>query len=90
MWSHLEHFFFFFFFFFCLPSSQISFLRHNQLSGDLPPHLVQPCKLALGEALIWGLYPDWFADFVNWVPLPRYLCSMHSFLQLTRVHITVQ
>ena len=36
-----------------------------------PPHLAQPCCVALGRALIRGLYPDWFEGFVNWVPLPR-------------------
>ena len=47
------------------------FLRQDWLRGDVPPDLAQPCQLALGQALIWGLYPDWFEDFVNWVPLPR-------------------
>ena len=37
----------------------------------MPPHLVQPCSVALGHALIRGLYPDWFEGFVNWVPLPK-------------------
>ena len=26
------------------------------LSGDVHPHLVQPCYVALGQALIWGFY----------------------------------
>ena len=30
------------------------FLRQDRLSGDVPPHLVQPCYVALGWALIWG------------------------------------
>ena len=25
--------------------------------------------------MIWGLYPEWFEGFDNWVPLPR-LCSI--------------
>ena len=29
----------------------------------MPPHLVQPCFVALGWALIWGLYPDEFEGF---------------------------
>ena len=45
------------------------FLRQDRLSGNVPPHLVQPCYLALGRALIWGLYPNWFEGFVNWVPI---------------------
>ena len=43
----------------------------DRLSGDVPSHLAQPCYVALGQALIWGLYPDWFEGFVNWVPLPK-------------------
>ena len=42
------------------------------MSGDVPPHLAQPCCVALGRALIWGLYPDWFEGLVNW------LFNMHS------------
>ena len=36
------------------------FLRQDRLSGDVPPHLAQPCYVALGRALIWGLYPDYY------------------------------
>ena len=32
------------------------FLCQDGLSGDVPPHLAQPCYVALGRALIWGLY----------------------------------
>ena len=35
--------------------------------GDVPPHLAQPCYVALGRALIWGLYPDEVEGFVNCV-----------------------
>ena len=35
------------------------FLHQDRLSGDVPPHLAQPCYVSLGRALIWGLYPDW-------------------------------
>ena len=34
------------------------FLCQDRLSGDVPPHLAQPCYVALGWALILGLYPD--------------------------------
>ena len=39
----------------------------------LPPEFlpVPVPTLALGRALIWGLYPDWLEGFVNWVPLLR-------------------
>ena len=37
----------------------------------MPPHLVQPCYVALGQALIWGLYPDWFRALSIGFPLPR-------------------
>ena len=30
------------------------FLRQDRLSGDVPPHLAQPCYVAIGQALIWG------------------------------------
>ena len=45
------------------------FLCQDRLSGDVPPHLAQPCYIALGWALIWGLYPDELRleSFVNWV-----------------------
>ena len=33
------------------------FLHQGRLSSDVPPHLAQPCYVALGRALIWGLYP---------------------------------
>ena len=36
----------------------------------MPPHLAQPWYVALGQALIWVLYPDEVEGFVNWVPLP--------------------
>ena len=32
------------------------FLCQDRLSSDVPPHLGQPCYVALGRALIWGLY----------------------------------
>ena len=35
------------------------FLRQDHLSSDVPPHLTQPCYVAIGRALIWGLYPYW-------------------------------
>ena len=31
------------------------FLRQDQLSGDVPTHLAQPCCVALGQALDSGL-----------------------------------
>ena len=41
------------FFFIRLPSEFLCW------HGDVqPPHLVQPCYIALGRALNWGLYPD--------------------------------
>ena len=43
------------------------------LSDDVPPHLVQPCYVALGRALIWGLYPDWLWGITyKLVPIFRY------------------
>ena len=52
-------------FFICLPSE---FLPASRLTGRwCAPHLALPCFLARGLALIWGLYPDWFECFVNWV-----------------------
>ena len=35
------------------------FLHQDRLSGDVP------CYLALGQALIWGLYLDWFEGLYN-------------------------
>ena len=32
------------------------FLCQDPLSGVVPPHLAQPCCVALGWALIWGKY----------------------------------
>ena len=31
------------------------FLRQDRLNGDVPPHLAQPCCVALGQALDSGL-----------------------------------
>ena len=42
------------------------FLRQDCLSDDVPPRLAQPFYVALGRALIWGLYPDWFEGFVKY------------------------
>ena len=36
------------------------FLCQDRLSSDVPPHLAQPCYVALGRALIWGLYINFF------------------------------
>ena len=33
------------------------FLCKDQRHGDVPPHLVQSCYVALGRALVWGLFP---------------------------------
>ena len=49
------------------------FLRQDGLSGDVPPHLTQPCYVALGRALILGLYH----------PVPCYLNSDKLFLYLS-------
>ena len=46
-------------------------LRQGPLSSDVPPHLAQPCYVALGQALIWGLYPDWLRALSTGFPLPR-------------------
>ena len=32
------------------------FLCWDHWHGDVPPHLAQPCFVALGRALIWGIY----------------------------------
>ena len=32
-----------------------SFLCQDRCYGDVPPHLAQPCCVALGRALDWGL-----------------------------------
>ena len=34
------------------------FLCQDRLSSDVPPHLAQPCYVALGRALIRGMCPD--------------------------------
>ena len=47
------------------------FLCQDRQSSVVPPHLAQPCYVALGRALIWGLNPDWFEGSVNWVPITR-------------------
>ena len=44
----------FFNFFIRLPPE---FLSCVSWTADMPPHLAQPCYVALGQALIWGLYP---------------------------------
>ena len=57
------------------------FLCQERLSGDVPPHLAQPCYVTLGRALIWCLYPNWFEGFVNWVigHHGRSCCSVTGF-----------
>ena len=57
------------FFIICLPLEFLPVL--GLLTQNVPPHLVQPCYVALGWALLWGLYSDEVEGFVNWVPLPR-------------------
>ena len=47
------------------------FLHQDHLSGDMPPHSAQPCYVALVQALIWGLYPDWLRALAIGFPLPR-------------------
>ena len=59
------------FFCFCISAFLRNFfLCQVRLSGDVPPHLAQPCCVALGRALIWGLLRDG----------TLYLCLVHGYL----------
>ena len=53
------------------------FLRQDSLSSDVPPHLAQPCYVALRRALIWDLYPDWLRALMV---RTLYICLVHGYL----------
>ena len=46
-------------FFFIIPLPLEFLTASGPSECDVPPHLAQPCCVALRRALIWGLYPDW-------------------------------
>ena len=60
------------------------FLCQDHWHGDVPPHLAQPCCVALGWALIRGLCPDLCEGSVSPTLLrvrTLYLCLVHGYLQ---------
>ena len=61
-------------FFNCLPSFGIASCVRT-IDRDVPPHLARPCFVALGWALIRGLYPDLSWGLCQLGSLPNGFCS---------------
>ena len=66
---------------FLSPFLQNFFLCYDSWHGDVPPHLAQPCNVALGRTLIWGLYPD---EVEGSIPMP--VLAVNTFLAVNMLH----